>query len=310
MTQRSVNIKTNVRGLDVLATVYAFAMALGLTQVFIGSQSFLTRVLSGTAPLTDEKTLLVLMLFANVALLGLRFFWAPRNLQSLVIMAARTDAIAPNADRARGDLSNRAIAFHLLIIFAHGTLFYLICAEFEFIAFSISSSLPLNSSVFVGYIIMHASLLLMNAAWIALVRRQEVRLASRSIANAHDKPSAGNVWWRNNLTASLFALAPFAIASTCQSETAQCIRQPVESALDVTAMLPTSPQVFASVYYDIVGLLSRIGVDSLFLPIYWVFAVFLINSAYDLLNAGRYYVFFEDVEWQDVLQSKTGPLDH
>jgi hypothetical protein len=299
MTQRSVNIKTNVRGLDVLATVYAFAMALGLTQVFIGSQSFLTRVLSGTAPLTDEKTLLVLMLFANVALLGLRFFWAPRNLQSLVIMAARTDAIAPNADRARGDLSNRAIAFHLLIIFAHGTLFYLICAEFEFIAFSISSSLPLNSSVFVGYIIMHASLLLMNAAWIAL-----------SIANAHDKPSAGNVWWRNNLTASLFALAPFAIASTCQSETAQCIRQPVESALDVTAMLPTSPQVFASVYYDIVGLLSRIGVDSLFLPIYWVFAVFLINSAYDLLNAGRYYVFFEDVEWQDVLQSKTGPLDH
>jgi hypothetical protein len=304
---RTVKIKTNVRGLDVLTMVYAFAMTLGLTQVFTASQAFLTRVLSGTAPLSDEKTILVLLLFANVAMLGLRFFWVPRNLQSLVIAAARVRAIAPMVARERGDLSNLSISFHLITIFLHGTLFYLICAEFEFIAFAISSNLPLGAHVFIGYIVMHISLLLLNAAWIALIRQQEIRLESRLIGdNAGKRPSAGNVWWRNNLIASLCALAPYALSSTCKSAGSQCVREFVESNLELLTLFPTSPQVLATAYYKLAGALEWIGIASAHLSAYWVFAVLLVNSAYDLLNAGRFYVFFEDVEWEDAREAGRG----
>ncbi|MBI1384210.1 MAG: hypothetical protein GC150_04800 [Rhizobiales bacterium] len=307
----SVKVKTTVRGLDVLSTVYAFAMALGLTQVFLGSQAYLTKLLSGTAPVADEKSILVFFLFANITLLGLRFFWVPRNLQSLVIAAARAHAIAPAADRAKGDLSNASIAFHLVVIFLHGTLFYIICAEFEYVTFALSSNLPLSSSVFLGYVVMHAALLLMNAAWIAIARRQEVRLELH-VNNmvAANGPSAGNVWWRNNLVAGLIALAPFSIVGTCRSSATECVQQSIGGPLTIMDTLPTSPQVMATIYYDLVGFLERLDMTSTHFPVYWVLIVFFANSAYDLLNAGRFYVFFEDVEWEDVLESSKdrGPI--
>ncbi len=309
---KTVKIKTNVRGLDVLSSVYAFSMALGLTQVFIGSQAFLTRILSGTAPLSDEKTFIILMLFANIALLGLRFFWVPRNLQSLVITAARAEALAPNATNSKDQLSNISIAFHLVLIFLHGALFYLICAEFEFITFVTSSNLPLNSSVFFGYIIMHTSLLLLNAVWIAMIRRQELRLEERIYqGNSKGKLSAGNVWWRNNLVASLCVLAPFALSSTCRSVELQCIRQSVESTREILTLFPTSPQVLAAFYYEIEKLFAHIGLITPYLPVYGVLVVLLINSAYDLFNAGRFYVFFEDVEWEETIHGAEvkGPIE-
>ena len=303
----AAKIKTNVRGLDVLSAVYAFAMALGLTQVFLGSQTFLTKILSGTAPIYDQKTLLIVFLFINVTLLGLRFFWVPRNLQSLVIAAARFHAIAPPGMRERGGLSSMAIAFHLVMIFLHGALFYLVCAEFEYVAFALSSNLPLSSSIFMGYILMHVSLLLMNAAWIALARWQEVRLERQANDTVSaEAGSAGNVWWRNNLVCSLLALAPFAISSTCKSASLECARLSAGSPTDYTMLLPTSPQVFATVYYEAVEALAALGLSSPHMPVYWVLAALFANSAYDLLQAGRYYVFFEDVEWEEVV----GDRDH
>lgn len=302
----AVKIKHNVRGLDVIQAVYAFAMALGLTQVFTGSQTFLTRTLSGTAPLAEDKTILVLLLFANVAMLGLRFFWAPRNLQSLVITSAKCLAVR----RGKGDISqylaNSTIAYHMVAIFLHGALFYLACSEFEFVVFSISSNLPLNPSVFVGYLTMHASLLLLNALWIALIRRQEQRLEMLiySADEVERRASAGNVWWRNNLIASLVAIAPFAISSTCRSQGTQCIETTFPAAPWSSFLFPTSPQIFATIYYDISNALTWLGMQAANLPVYWVLVVFLVNSAYDLLNAGKYYVIFDDVEWETTVATQ------
>jgi len=311
-SERTVKFKSNARGLDVIQSVYAFAVALGLTQVFTGSQTFLTRILSGTAPLAAEKTVLVLLLFINVAMLGLRFFWVPRNLQGLVTTAARAFSIAPERGSQPGDLLDRVIAVHLLIIFLHGALFYLICAEFEFIVFAISSNLPLSSGVFVGYISMHALLLLMNAAWIARVRQQEIGFEDkiRMRTGAPERPSAGSVWWRNNLVSGLIALAPFSIASTCTSAASQCVSQAMESS-SLMPVFPTAPQVFATVFYDTVWLLNAVGLSSPFFAVYWVFVVFLGNSAWDLLNAGRFYVFFDDVEWETAIHdgAATPPQD-
>lgn len=315
MTVRNtVKLKINVRGLDVIQSVYAFAVALGLTQVFTGSQIFLTRVLSGTTPLTEEKTLLMGLLLVNVALLGLRFFWAPRNLQGLVIAAARAHAIKPHKRKEQGDLSNAVIGLHLTVIFLHGALFFLICGEFEFIAFSVSSNLPMSASVFVGYTIMHVVLLLMNAAWIAMIKMQEKRYlpASPEQTNPPEEETAGDVWWRNNLVASLVAIAPFTFSSTCRSAASQCVQQATEGRVAFTAFFPTSPHVFATTYYDLVSLLANIGLSSPYAAVYWVFLTFLANSLYDLLNAGRFYVFFEDVEWEQSIEDtgNSSPLDN
>ena len=304
-TLSALKRKKTAHGLDVLATVYAFAMALGLTQVFLGSQSYLTRLLSGTAAVGDEKTILITLLFFNITLLGLRFFWVPRNLQGLVVEAARFDAIEPDI-RKKGDLSNKSIAFHLVMIFLHGTLFYLICAEFEYVTFAVSSNLPLSSSVFSGYIMMHCALFLMNASWIAIIRRQEINFQNRSQnTEGPTTKSAGDIWLLNNLISGLLALTPFAIISTCQSASIECVKQSMQDPLNLLGLFPTSPQIFAKLYYDIVALLGLAGITSTHLPVYWVLVVLLFNSAFDLLNAGRFYIFFEDVEWDITPENTT-----
>lgn len=300
-TTRTVKFKTNVRGLDVVQSVYAFAMALGLTSVFTGSQEYLTKIFSGTATLADEKTILIGLMLANVIMLGLRFFWVPRNLQGLVIAAARILASAPKQDRVLY-LPDYIIAFHMVLVLAHGALFYLLCGEFEFVVFSVSFNRPMSSSDFVSYIVMHVSLLLLNAVWIALIKRQENRLKTHLPAPVPTsrQASAGDVWWRNNLVSSLVALSPFAISSTCESAGAECVR---DSLTSLTALFPTSPQVLATVYYYLVGLLGVLGLTSPFMAVYWVFIVLIVNSGYDLLHAGRSYVFFEDVEWEESIEN-------
>jgi hypothetical protein len=303
-TTRTVKFKTNVRGLDVVQSVYAFAMALGLTSVFTGSQEYVTKIFSGTAALADEKTILVGLMLANVIMLGLRFFWVPRNLQGLVIAAARILASAPKRDRALY-LPDYIIAYHLVLILMHGALFYLLCGEFEFVVFSVSFNRPMSSADFVSYIIMHVLLLLLNAVWIALIKRQEDRLKTHlsAPASVSRQISAGDVWWRNNLICSLVALSPFAISSTCKSVGVECVRDSLGNATDLTALFPTSPQVLATVYYDLVGSLGRLGLTSPFMAVYWVFFVLIVNSGYDLLHAGRSYVFFEDVEWEESIEN-------
>jgi hypothetical protein len=237
-------------------------------------------------------------MLVNLIFLGLRFFFVPRNLRGLVITASRISARA--GVRHAGSLSNSAVAGHFFIVLCHGALFFLVCREFEFVVFSMSSNLTLSSSLFTGYILLHALLLLLNAAWIAYIQRRERRMERMLSPDQQQDARAapGKVWWRNNLTCSLVALAPFSLAGTCTSSTAQCVRQ----GSDGTAVLfPTSPHVFATVYYDLASGLDALGAGSLYLPVYWVFLVFLINSLYDLLNAGRFYLLVEEVEWEQTV---------
>ncbi|MGE0339337.1 MAG: hypothetical protein AB7O79_05605 [Xanthobacteraceae bacterium] len=290
----SYRVKTSFRGLDVVQAVYALAMAYGMTQVFVGSQVFITQILARDDAFSDAKTWVIIVLFANITMLGLRFFWVPRNLQDLVVTVKKLD---PSRSLNDNGLSSAAIAVHMIMIFLHGALFYIICNEFEFIVFASTSSFPLSSSVFVGYVLMHILLLLINAGWIGVVKRQEERLSNSALV--HVGESAGNVWWRNNLLSGLAAISLFAITSECYSGLA-CLPRP-DSFTAAPAIFPTSPQAFASIYYAIAPAISYF-IDAQLLPVFCVLIFFLINSMYDLMNAGEFYVTANDVEDEELVE--------
>src|SRR5690606_38199880 len=114
------------------------------------------------------------------------FFWVPRNLASLVHIAA-----ACSRD-GHLKLPNWSVAMHLVMIFVHGALFFMICDEFEYIAFLSSSSIPLNASLFTGFVTMQVSLLLINAAWIYLTKRQEARIERAAGVDDDEQVSTGS----------------------------------------------------------------------------------------------------------------------
>jgi len=285
-------LKRSTEGLGVIQNVYSFAMALGLTEVFVGSKTFVDDVIFGNKADLDGRLIITSLMLANVALLGLRFFWVPRNLFYLVFVAAQS----PVAKRNREvNLSNLSIAFHLIMIFVHGAFYYLICTEFEFVIFLASSSIPPNLSMFTGYVSLHVGLLLINAAWIGIVQFQAERLRR----SAGELRSAGSVWWRNNLVCSLVALAPFSVATSCQSGVTVCMAQTSGIARNITNVLPISPHQLTSVFELFSPITSYLGLTGGHAVVLWVLLVLLINSAYDLLSTGRSYLFFDKVEWED-----------
>ena len=85
----SPSFKENIGGLTVIQAVYAFAMALGLREVFLGSRTFMTNVAFSPDGFSLERVLLLSALLLNMMLLGLRFFWVPRNLRGLIFAAVK-----------------------------------------------------------------------------------------------------------------------------------------------------------------------------------------------------------------------------
>lgn len=300
-----IKLKRTTRGLDVVQSVYAFAMALGLTDVFLGSRTYLNEVVFGAGPADDARSVLLGLCLVNALLLGLRFFWAPRNLASLVREAAEC--------RLRGtrpgelDLSSRSVALHLVVIFIHGALFFMICDEFEQVAFLSSSGTPSNASIFNGLITLQICLLLLNAAWIAATKHQEGRIRRSAGIDEDDLGSTGSIWWINNLVCALFAAAPLAVVSGCQSAVGDCLAVWTDLGSQSFNPLPASPQVITTAFGGLDGLLDAVGSSPSSPALVWALSILLLNSLVDLVSTGRDYVLFEDAEWDDAapLPSRT-----
>ena len=300
-------LKKNTRGMDVIQSVYAFAMGVGLTRVFLGSKTFFNDILFRANPPTDGRDILTGLLLANIVLLGLRFFWVPRNLRSLVFMAAQSMRSGNRSTDPGIDVSNVSVAFHLLVIFIHGGVFFLLCSEFENVIFLASSSLPLNVSFFSSYVVMHVCLLLMNATWIGLIKLQERRLVARANAGlADESASVGSFWWQNNVICSLIGLAPFAVTGACQSDLVRCGIGAGTLAVAVPDWAPGSALQLAVAFQALTDMLSRLGFQAANASLLWVMWILVINSVVDLWTTGRYYLFFEDVEWESPLPSAAG----
>ncbi|MFN0264195.1 hypothetical protein ACKTEK_09995 [Tepidamorphus sp. 3E244] len=286
----------STRGLDTINAVYAFIMALGLTEVFIGSHTFITNVLFGAGEQELALRWVTFLFFLNVILLGMRFFWVPRNLRRLIYAAAHS---SPEEPRLPG-LPNWFISLNWFIIFLHGGLFYVICREYKFIMFLLSSNPVLDGASVSGYIIAHAALLIINGLWIGMLAGYEGWLRRKAGEGMAAELPGGVIWFRNNLAFSLLALAPFVVVGSCQSTVVACISAVQMPALEVSDVSPTSPVLIAHLYDMAVGLFVGTGTDPAIAITLWVLVCLLINSLLDLALTGKYYVMQEEVAWEEV----------
>lgn len=276
-----------------MQAVYAFVLVLGLREVFLASHSFIIN-LPDLIPseLTTDHVIVIVLILNNI-LLGVRFFWVPRNLRKFIVELA----LPPEDGKGRSDvlpLPNWCFAINWLIIILHSILFFLLCAEFEFVVFSISTSSEINHSIFSGYVYLHVSLLIINGLWISMLTSQEQRLLALRAKQKNTRETAfGSIWSYNNLIFGLFALAPFLVASGCGPDMLHCLTNFQEKGSSVNDILPISI-LGISAFYDFVQAL--VGSTKHF-AIFWVLTLLILNSLIDLLFTAKYYVIFEEIEW-------------
>jgi hypothetical protein len=302
----SPSFKENIGGLTVIQAVYAFAMALGLREVFLGSRTFMTNVAFSPDGFSLERVLLLSALLLNMMLLGLRFFWVPRNLRGLIFAAVK--ARGHQGGRLSADekgkqrkipLKDITVALHLIVIFLHGSVFYFLCVEFEFIAFAASSTAPFDAGALSGYVVIHVALLLLNSGWIASIQRQEARMRNEASPAKNASAAAGSVWWRNNLLCGLLAIAPLALLSTCGNSGVACLVGTGPGEVEISGLTPFAPD---HVYASVVSVFHLFGVDDAFLATGLIsvsLAFLLANSLFDLFKTGSTYLLLEEIEWAE-----------
>jgi hypothetical protein len=285
----TLKYKRSARGLDIIQAVYAFVMALGLKEVFVGSHTFITDILFGSGVKITEVGLISFMLMLNVVLLGMRFFWVPRNLRRIIYVASLF-----NKDSAElSKLPSWFVSWNWFVIFLHSGMYYIICTEFKYIMFLLSSNLVFDATVLTGYFLGHALLLIVNGLWIGLLAKCERTLMGKfDSGKALREVPGGTVWFRNNLIFSLLALAPLAIAGTCQNDMNACVDLQKQGLGGPTMLLPTSPVMVSALYVMASGALGATPVTM------WVLICLLLNSLLDLGTTGHYYVVLEEVEWE------------
>ncbi len=285
MGEPIVKWKRNIRGLDILQAIYAFLLALGLREVFVGANSFIQNIFYGSEQVFTLQNIVVALLIINIVLLGLRFFWAPRNLRWVIYCEARkTPALTANL------LPHGQVAVHLIIIMLHGALFFFICSEFSFIAFSMSAVSTAKDIPLAGYVVLHCLLLVLNAFW----------LLGINVAYHSSTTSVGEFWWKNNVIFALLALAPYATLKPCKQDLGSCVSRLWEAGHVTAYASPASPINISNVVLflkDWIGLGTDGGGNVL---MFWVMGVLLLNSVLDLYFTGHNYIRLEEVEWEEV----------
>jgi hypothetical protein len=285
----TLKLKRNTKGLDTIQAVYAFVMALGLREVFIGSYDFIIAIVFGTINASKMSFFVALLLLVNVIFLGIRFFSVPRNLRTIIFAAAERRT---PIDGHLG-LSSAYLSTNWLIVFLHSLFFFLLCMEFKFIMFSVTSSAEWSPSILSGYILGHAFLLIMNGLWIGWLAMHE-----QSITGVRNTTHGGIIWFRNNLAFSLLAIGPFALLGTCQSSHFSCISALGFRDGTLDALMATSTVIVSGVFNAASYLLSLMGIEPIFHVAFWVLLCFLANSLIDLFTTGDHYIVLEEVEWE------------
>jgi hypothetical protein len=174
-------------GMAIMQTVFAVAMTLGLREIVDDTYELLFhhRSAEGSSP----TAILVLAAFA-VTLLGVRFFWVPRNLYSYLLCdhGIHPDKVARNV-----------VFFHFPIALFHAILFFFVCKSWSDVASQrMSLELALQFSGMFG------ALLLVNALWLW-------RITPKAETAASEERRPAIIWRMNNLVCALATGALMAI---------------------------------------------------------------------------------------------------
>jgi hypothetical protein len=175
-------------GLSVMTGIYGIAIVLGLKKALeVSYDLFLSPLSSPSGALPHW---VVLLLLWTILLLGLRFFWVPRNLYAYLL--SRQDL----------ELKKRLrwmTMLHFPITLIHALLFFCICEAYADLA---SSSVPstsmLSAELASRVVIFYAVLLLLNSAWLLGIRNE-------------NSSKAEGIWGWSNLIVATVTFITFAI---------------------------------------------------------------------------------------------------
>lgn len=297
-TSYKIKYKRTFRGLDVLQAVYAFILVLGLREVFLGSFAFYNTMISGGDFAFGANGIVLVFLFSNVILLGIRFFWVPRNLRRLMYVAATERSQSPRLL----NLPHFVVAIHWVIIVGHATLFFLICTEFKYISFISLSTTNITVSVYQSYVILYVCFLALNAIWLYWLMEEErllkkrARRAANGAASDADEPGS-RLWIYNNLFSSFVAFAPVALVIACAGPVEACLSW--QSLADLPpSYIPLRPEYVAAVFAGLQSFLTQDSLSHVSLLMLWFSLVMLANSLFDLAMTAKYYLLYEEVEWE------------
>jgi hypothetical protein len=130
-------------------------MVLGFKNALEKSYELFISPLAGP-PARLPHIVLVIALLA-VMLLGIRFFWVPRNLH----------AIAYEDPRRKGNRPRRLTMYHFPITLVHAVLFFCVCqAWVEIVTSDAHTTSPTAHHLAVIFIKLFAALLLLNGLWL------------------------------------------------------------------------------------------------------------------------------------------------
>ena len=279
--ETKIKFKTSMRGLDIFQTVYALLVALGLREVFV---AFTT--------IFEQQNLVEMLIFGNILLLSVRFFWVPRNFRRLYYVSE----YCRHHGLGHLTVTPAEASLNLIVILLHALLYFLLCKQFEYFVFVTASYDSLSTSAFASYVYFHASLLILNGIWLIYINAKEDAIR----AGAGNPPllrtnSESRLWYRSNLAFALIAVAPVVVFLPCpQSTFSECVAASYSTS-HALSVIPTSAYGIASVF-DIMVEAFGGGADRILFVEMWVIVFFALNSILDLALTAGYYVMLEDIE--------------
>lgn len=287
----------NIEGLSVIQTVYAFIMALGLGEIFIAFPVIFERIALYDSRVLSLPFLVIGLLLLAIILLGIRFFWVPRNLRQLTVVVSKCSGLIAGPATPGPEASIRNIFFpvHILVILVHAALFYHACVELKRLIYLYAAQDFLSLRDLNAVVVTIAVLLLVNAAWLIFVERQIDAAYDSTGRPAPPGARPGSIWWKNNLLAAIAALTFHTAFVTCGAAASQCLSANGAFAGRFLEFIPATP--------DEAGLLLQAGLSGLdaqtgeLFAALLIMAVLLLNSIVDLWRTGASYLIFDDIEW-------------
>lgn len=169
-------------GLSLVQTIYGIAMVLGLQGAIETAYGLLV---APDPPPSAMPRVLTLFAVVTIMLLGLRFFWVPRNLYAYLLVSEQ-----PLEKRLR-----RMTLLHFPLVLIHALLFYCLCQAYADIASSTASlESGLARELATRFVLFYTGLLAINGAWLLLG------------FGRRDSSTAEWIWGWNNLVFAALAL--------------------------------------------------------------------------------------------------------
>lgn len=280
-----IKFKRNMRGVDVIQTVYALLIALGLREVFLAFYSVFQQPAGATVNLA-----VALGLFINIMLLSVRFFWVPRNFRRLYFVSEYC------ISRKKPGLAGWESSINVFIILLHGLLHFLLCKQFEYFVFVSTTYDLLSTPAFATCIYLHVTLLIVNGFWLIYTNLREGALLKRAGTPEMLQAKPGSrLWYRSNLLFALISVSPLVVFSSCSSALSQCLLAAYPETQGLSA-LPTSAYSIALFFDLVMSVFSGLSSSRDTLLAWWALLFLTTNSLLDLAFTSSYYVILEDVE--------------